>query len=89
MSQKLVTVASFLFPEEAYILKGKLESRGIHSSIEHEYSTAMQWLYLTGGVTLKVRESDEAKALEIIGQERPVTQAKRKVKWHKGRRHRA
>ena len=80
MPEKLVTIATFMFPQEAYIFKGKLESRGIQSFIEDEYITTMNWLYSTavGGVKLKVRESDEAKALEIIGQERPITESKRK-----------
>jgi hypothetical protein len=80
MSQKLVTVATFMFPQEAYILKGKLESQGIQSFIEDEYIVTMMWLYSTavGGVKLKVRESNEAEALKIIGQERPITEAKRK-----------
>ncbi|MBM3155861.1 MAG: DUF2007 domain-containing protein [Chloroflexi bacterium] len=80
MSQKLVTIATFRFPQEAYIFKAKLESRDIQSFIEDEYIITMMWLYSTavGGVKLKVRESDEAEALKIIGQERSVPEAKRK-----------
>ena len=80
MSQRLVTIATFSFPQEAYIFKTKLESQGIQSYIEDEYVVTMMWLYslAVGGVKLKVRESDEARAIEIISQETCVHEVKKK-----------
>ena len=80
MSQRLVTIATFSFPQEAYIFKTKLESQGIQSYIEDEYIVTMMWLYsvAVGGVKLKVRESDKAAALEIISQETRVHEVKKK-----------
>ena len=80
MSQRLVTIATFSFPQEAYIFKTKLESQGIQSYIEDEYIVTMMWLYsvAVGGVKLKVRESDKAPAIEIISQERQVPEVKKK-----------
>ena len=80
MSQRLVTIATFSFPQEAYIFKTKLESQGIQSYIEDEYVVTMMWLYslAVGGVKLKVRESDEARAIEIISQETRVHEVKKK-----------
>jgi len=79
MSQRLVTIATFSFPQEAYIFKTKLESQGIQSYVADEYIVTMMWLYslAVGGVKLKVRASDEAKAIEIISQETPVHEAKK------------
>jgi hypothetical protein len=80
MSQNLVTIATFSFPQEAYIFKAKLESQGIQSYIEDEYIVTMMWLYsaAVGGVKLKVSESDEARAIEIISQERHIPEVKTK-----------
>jgi hypothetical protein len=80
MSQRLVTIATFSFPPQAYIFKAKLESQGIQSYVEDEYIVTMMWLYsvAVGGVKLKVRESDEAQAIEIISQERYVPEVKKK-----------
>ena len=80
LSQRLVTIATFSFPQEAYIFKTKLESQGIQSYIEDEYVVTMMWLYslAVGGVKLKVRESDEALAIEIISQETRVHEVKKK-----------
>ena len=80
MSQRLVTIATFSFPPEAYIFKMKLESQGIQSYIEDEYVVTMMWLYslAVGGVKLKVRESDESLAIEIISQETRVHEVKKK-----------
>jgi len=74
MSQRLVTIATFSFPQEAYIFKTKLESQGIKSYVADEYIVTMMWLYSTavGGVKLKVREADKARALRIISKKKPI-----------------
>ncbi len=80
MSQRLVTIAAFSFPQEAYIFKTKLESQGIQSYIEDEYIVTMMWLYSTavGGVKLKVRESDKARAIKIISRQKRVHEVNEK-----------
>ncbi|MBD1396884.1 DUF2007 domain-containing protein [Pontibacter sp. JH31] len=69
MSERLVTVATFSQPTEAYILKGRLEAEGIPCFLGDEHIIAAQPLYsvAVGGVKLQVTEGDEQEAREMIG----------------------
>jgi tetratricopeptide (TPR) repeat protein len=68
ISRHLVTIATFLYPTEAYIPKGILESEGIWSSVADVYTITANWLYSTaiGGVKLQVRQEDAQRAVEIL-----------------------
>jgi hypothetical protein len=67
-NEKLITVASFSHPEEAYIIRAKLESFGIPSFVADDYVITAIWLYSTavGGVKIKVRESDVEEAQKLL-----------------------
>lgn len=63
----LVTVATFLEPAEAHIVRGLLQSDGIPASIAHEGHVTAIWPLATalGGIAVQVSSSDldEARAL--------------------------
>lgn len=69
--QRLVTIATFSYPTEAYVFKSKLEAAGIWSFVADEGTVTMNWLYSNaiGGVKLKVRETDVEPALEVLAEE--------------------
>ena len=62
---KLITVATFFDPSEAYILKGLLESNGIDAWLFDERAAAYT-PFVVGGIKLAVREPDLEKAQNII-----------------------
>ena len=68
MEEKLVTLAKYLMPMEAHILKGKLESEGVRAYVTGEnFSTFYPFAaQLTGGVELKVSANDADRAKEIL-----------------------
>ena len=67
-TEPLVTVAAFSFPLKAHVFRTLLESEGIPCFVLNEnISRAYPHLtYATGGVLLKVRESDAEKAQQIL-----------------------
>lgn len=68
MNTELVTVAKYLMPVEAHILKNQLEAAGIPAAVFNEnFSTIYPFAaQLTGGVHLKVRAEDLERAQEIL-----------------------
>lgn len=68
MTDRLVTLQTFMFPHEAYPLMSKLQDEGIECFLDGENTlTAQPFLSnAIGGVKLNIRESDTEKALEII-----------------------
>jgi hypothetical protein len=62
---KIVTIATFGFPEQARLIQAELKTKGIWSFIGNEN---MNRIYpnTTGGVNLQVRESDAERALRIV-----------------------
>ncbi len=66
--RELITIATFLYPNEAYIQKAKLEAGGVLSFVADDYVSTMNWLYTTAidGVKLQVEISDIERALEIL-----------------------
>ena len=66
--RRLVTVQSYRDFAEAYAGRSLLESAGISAWIADENLVRMDWFYsnLVGGMRLRVAESDEAAAREIL-----------------------
>jgi len=69
MAEKLVTIAIFYEPYRANIARVKLESEGIKCFLIGENFVATYWLlsFAEHGIKLKVKESDSAGALEVLG----------------------
>ena len=68
-NDKLVTIARFSHPEEAYIIAARLESEGIHSSVTDEFAVTFNWAF-SNGVKVQVIESDAEEALRILSSTR-------------------
>ena len=68
MSEKLVTIATFSLPMEAYLLKAKLESEEIDCFLIDEHMVASDVTYsnILGGVKLQVKESDASRVNAIL-----------------------
>lgn len=70
MMEQFVTVYTFNYPHEAYVIKGRLESEGIEVFLKDE-NTVQAYNFLSnavGGVKLQVRESDVMEAMKIINE---------------------
>lgn len=67
MSEKFYTIASFDYPADVQILKGKLESEGIPVFLKDEHTLNSDPLISNaiGGVKLQVYTRDKKQALEI------------------------
>lgn len=67
MDDRLITIATFHQPFEAHIVKGRLEAEGVECFVQDE-AVAQMVLYAPaiGGAKLQVRESDAARAAEIL-----------------------
>lgn len=65
---KLVTIASFINPWDAYLAKGKLEDEGIPALIADEYHVWANWIYAQalGGVKIQVFEENASAANDIL-----------------------
>lgn len=66
--QKFVTIISFTYSFQAYILKGKLESEGIICFIKDELAVQSNPIYSNalGGIKLQVMEQDYFRSLEVM-----------------------
>jgi len=64
----MIVVATFSKPEEAHLLRMRLEAGGINAFIRDENTIQMDWLYSNalGGVRVEVAEEDEAAARELL-----------------------
>ena len=67
------TVAGFLTPDEAHLLRLHLQSQGIPSFLRDETSSQLTpgRLWATGGVRLEVEEKDLPAALLILAETKP------------------
>ncbi len=67
-SEKYVTIESYTGPWEAHLAHAKLESEGIFSLVVDDQIASINWFYsnAVGGVRLKVRASDAARAVQIL-----------------------
>jgi len=66
--EEFVTVATFTYPTELAIIKGRLESEGIECYVKDEM-TVQVYNFLSnavGGIKLQVKQSDAEKAIEIL-----------------------
>jgi hypothetical protein len=63
-----VTVLTVMYPQQLWIIKGRLESEGIQCFVKDELTVQAYNLYsnAVGGVKLQVQGQDVAKAVEIL-----------------------
>lgn len=63
-----VTIATFNIINQAYLVKGKLESEGIPCIIDNENATFSNWIYsfAMGSIKVKVPEIKYQEALKIL-----------------------
>lgn len=67
--EQWITILTFNYPHEAYVIRSKLESEGIVVFLKDE-NTVQAYNFLSnalGGVKLQVRERDVEEAKQIIG----------------------
>ena len=62
----MVTIATFYKPEEAHLLRMRIEAGGIAAFLTGEDVTQMEWGLLTGGVRVQVAEEDVAATRELL-----------------------
>ena len=72
----MITIASFSKPEEAHLLRMRLEAGGINARILGENIVQTNWLWsnAVGGVQVQIREEDIEEARAILsdaGEETP------------------
>ena len=81
MDEKLVTVATFLFPDEAKLARTLLQSASIRCYLAHEHTLSIvwTWTYALGGLRLMVPVSlvDEVKEIlqSVLSNEELASQA--------------
>jgi len=68
----MITIASFSKPEEAHLLKLRLEAGGVPAYVQDENLIQMNWMYSNaiGGVRVQIAEEDAEHAQAIL-QETP------------------
>lgn len=71
----MMTIASFERPEEAHLLRMRLEAVGIPAFIQDEHFVQMDMLYSNaiGGVRVQVADGDLESARELLAQDRGAT----------------
>lgn len=85
--EKFITVATFQYPHEAYVLKTKLESQGVRVFLKDELTVQVHNFLSNaiGGVKLQIKESDLSKALPLLAEagflERNGTQKPSYFNW--------
>ncbi len=67
----MVTIATFSKPEEAHLLRMRLEAGGIPAFVQDENMVQMNWLYSNaiGGVRVQIWEEDISNAKELLSQD--------------------
>lgn len=67
----MVTIASFSKPEEAHLLRMRLEAGGVNAYVQDENVVQVNWLWANavGGVRVQVAEGDIEKVREILADE--------------------
>ena len=63
----MITVARMSKPEEAHLLRARLEAGGVQAFVQDEHTVQMDWLYSNaiGGVRVQIDECDLERAREI------------------------
>ena len=62
----MMTIAIINKPEDAHLLRMRLEAGGIAAFLLDENVTQMKWDLLTGGVRVQVGDEDVAAARELL-----------------------
>lgn len=64
----MITIARFSKPEDAHLLRMRLEAGGVPAFLQDENIVQVDWLYSNaiGGVRVQVAEEDLAKARELM-----------------------
>lgn len=67
----MITVDTFSKPEEAHLLRTRLESGGVRAYVQDEHLVQMNWLYSNaiGGVRVQIAVEDLEKAQRILRQD--------------------
>lgn len=67
----MTTIATFNKPEEAHLLRMRLESAGIPAYIQDENTVQIDWLLANaiGGVRVQIAEEDVEAAREYLASE--------------------
>ena len=65
MTDKLITIADFSQPLQAELSKAKLENEGITCFLTED-ATYSLYGYAAGQIKLQIKQSDAARALEIL-----------------------
>jgi len=65
------TIARFDAPEDAYLFRSFLDSRGIQASVLDEHVAQLCWHYraATGGVRVVIHDEEDVSAAEVARQE--------------------
>ena len=65
------TIARFDSPEDAYLFRAFLDSRGVDSAVLDEHVAQLFWQYraATGGVRVVIHDEDDLPAAEVARQE--------------------
>lgn len=74
--EQLITIKTFTYPHEAYVIRGKLESEGIRTFLKDEMTVQVHNFYsnAVGGVKLQVFAEDAGKALHILDSVKEIPQ---------------
>lgn len=66
----MITVGTFSKPEEAHLLRMRLEAGGVRAFIQDENLIQLHWLYSNaiGGVRVQIAEADREQAIEILNE---------------------
>ena len=62
----MTTIATFNKPEDAHLLRMRIEAGGIAAFLVDENVTQMEWSFLTGGVRVQVANEDVAAARALL-----------------------
>lgn len=71
----MVVVATFSKPEEAHLLRMRLEAGGIQAFLRDENTIQVDWLYSNalGGVRVEVAEEDVAATRELLATDHGIS----------------
>ena len=71
------TIATFSKPEDAHLLRMRLEAGGIPAFIQDENLIQMDWLLsnAVGGVRVQVADEDVTAACQLLAEDRGVSTA--------------
>ena len=75
-----IELISFTLPQDAYLVKGRLESEGIETFLKDELTTQVYNFYSNaiGGVKLLVREPDYQRAYDILVESKYIVSEEKK-----------